>query len=140
MLPQITVTAQNPYSLSPVTTTAVYIGFGSVVGGGSGTTQLFRAVSPAELASIKGLGTFTNPPGIESKYFSTSLSGAQSYAAQGEAAFGDEPYSFVQTSIPNSQITPEMVPVGGVDGGIETVVVPTETLPVLEPPVIIELP
>jgi RHS repeat-associated protein len=140
MLPQITVTAQNPYSLSPVTTTAVYIGFGSVVGGGSGTTQLFRAVSPAELASIRGLGTFTNPLGIESKYFSTSLSGAQSYAAQAEAAFGDEPYSFVQTSIPNSQITPEMVPVGGVDGGIETVVVPTETLPVLEPPVIIELP
>ena len=93
----ITVTSQNPNNLSPVTTTAFYMGFGSVTGGGSTTTPLFRAVSPAELASIKGLGTFTNPAGIESKYFSTTLGGAQSYAAQAEAAFGDEPYSFVGT-------------------------------------------
>ena len=111
------------------------MGFGSVTGGGSTTTLLFRAVSPAELASITGLGTFTNPPGFESKYFSTTLSGAQSYAAQAEAAFGDEPYSFVQTSIPTSEITPEMVV--SVDGGIPTVVVPTETLPTLTKPIII---
>ena len=133
----ITVTTQNP-NLSPVTTTALYMGFGSVTGGGSTSTTLFRAVSPAELTSIRGLGTFTNPPGIESKYFSTTLSGAQSYAAQAEAAFGDEPYSFVQTSIPNSQITPEMVV--SVDGGIDTVVVPTGVLPTLTEPIIIVEP
>jgi RHS repeat-associated protein len=131
----ITVTSQNPNNLSPVTTTAFYMGFGSVTGGGSTTTSLFRAVSPAELASIKGLGTFTNPAGIESKYFSTTLGGAQSYAAQAEAAFGDEPYSFVGTSMPTSEITPEMVV--EVDGGIRTVVVPTGTLPSLSEPFII---
>lgn len=102
------------------------------------TIDLFRAVTPEELQSIQELGAFSNPYGIGSKYFSTTLAGAQSDAAQAEQVFGDEPYSFVRTTIPTRSITPDMVV--SVDGGVPTVVVPEEVLPVLTEPIIVELP
>jgi hypothetical protein len=51
------------------------------------------------------------------------------------AAYGDGPFSFVQTSIPTSWITPEMSVT--VDRGIQTIVVPTGALPGLSQPVIL---
>jgi hypothetical protein len=99
------------------------------------TTNLFRAVTNPELESIQNIGGFENPVGNEVKYFSTSLDGAQSYGSQATSAFGDGPYSVVQTSIPTSLITPEMSV--AVDGGIPTVVVPTGLLPSLSQPIIL---
>ena len=100
-------------------------------GGGGGTTALYRAVSPAELESIKTLNAFSNLPGLEVKYFSTTLQGAQSYAAQASKAFGGD-YLIVETSIPTRLITNQMR--ATVDRGITTVTVPTELLPRLAPP------
>ena len=99
------------------------------------TTTLFRAVTAPELGSIQSLNAFSNPAGIESKYFSTSLEGAQSYASKATSAYGDGPFSFVQTSIPTSSITPQMSV--QVDRGIQTVVVPTGQLSGLSSPVIL---
>ena len=87
------------------------------------------------MADIEKLNAFRNPPGIETKYFSTSLEGAESYASQAQAAFKDGPYSIVQTSVPTNAITPEMQAI--VDGGIETVVVPTGSLDLLSTPNVI---
>jgi len=88
-----------------------------------------------ELDSIRSINAFSNPAGIESKYFSTSLSGAQSYASQAASAFGDGPFSFVRTGIPTSSITPQMSV--QVDRGIQTIVVPTGQLNSLSAPVIL---
>jgi hypothetical protein len=104
----------------------------------AGTTSLFRAVLPGEAESIQATGAFTNPLGIEVKYFSTSLGGAQSYASQATAAFGDGPFTFVGTGIPTSAITPEMQVT--VDRGIRTVVISTQDLPKLTPPKVIDPP
>jgi hypothetical protein len=99
---------------------------------GSETTALFRAVKPGELQDIQATGVFRNPFGIESKYFSTSAEGAQNYANMAQAAYGDGPYSLVSSSIPTDLITPEMQVT--VDRGIQTIVVPTDTLPELSGP------
>jgi RHS repeat-associated protein len=104
----------------------------------SETTSLFRAVMPNEAQSIRSAGAFSNPAGIESKYFSTSLEGAQSYASQAAGAFGDGPFSFVSSSIPTSAITPGMTVT--VDGGIKTVVVGTQELNKLTAPIFIDIP
>ncbi len=101
------------------------------------TTTLFRAVMSAEAESIDAVGAFTNPYGVESKYFSTSLDGAQSYASQATQAYGDGPFSFYRAEMPTSAITPEMTV--SVDRGINTVVVPTEQLPQLSSPESVDL-
>ncbi len=108
---------------------------GATFGANSGTTTLYRAVLDPELKSIQFLNAFSNPAGIEGKYFSTTLEGAQSYASQATAAFGDGPFSFVQTSISTSSITPGMTAM--VDRGIPSIVVPTGQLLSLTPPVIL---
>jgi RHS repeat-associated protein len=104
---------------------------GAVCRVSDGTTALFRAVSGAELESIKSTGGFSNIVGIETKYFSTSLDGAQSFAAQSTAAYGRS-YTIVGTSIPASAITPRMMAV--VDSGIQSVVVPSDKLFILTNP------
>jgi hypothetical protein len=88
-----------------------------------------------ELESIRSLDTFANPEGIEVKYFSATLAGAQRYAAMAAGAFGDGPYTIVQTGLPGSLVTPEMTTV--VDRGIPTVIVPTEQLPILTRPIVL---
>lgn len=100
-----------------------------------GTTTLFRAVMPGELKSIQGLKAFSNPTGIESKYFSTTLAGARSYAAQAAARYGDGPFSIVRTTIPTGSISPSMF--STVDRGIPAVVVSTEQLSLLSTPTIL---
>jgi len=93
---------------------------------------ILRAVTSAELESIQSLGAFVNPAGIETKYFSTTLQGAQSYAAQAASRFGEGPFTMVQTSIPSNLVSTEMR--ATVDRGIPTVTIPSETLPMLSPP------
>jgi hypothetical protein len=95
--------------------------------------KLYRAVTQAELHDLATRsGTFRNLPGIESKYFSTSAEGAASYARQTYQRGGvvyEGPYTIMETEIPESAMTPEMMP----PCGISTVVVPTEKLPLLSP-------
>lgn len=101
-------------------------------GGGEATTQLYRTVMQTELDDIASRGAFRNPAGIEVKYFSTSPEGAASYARQAARGFGDGPFTLVETSIPTRLIAPEMRVV--VDRGVDTVVVPTQSLPSLSAP------
>jgi hypothetical protein len=68
-----------------------------------------------------------NGPGAE---------GAASYARQTYQPGGvvyEGPSTIVETEMPESAMTPEMMPPFGVDRGISTVVVPTEKLPLLSP-------
>lgn len=102
---------------------------------GAGTTTLYRAVMPNELADIEASNVLQNTVGNEVKYFSTTAEGAASYGQQAAKAFGDGPFTIVQSSIPTSAITTEMQVV--VDGGIQTVVVPTELLPKMSQPIIL---
>ncbi|WP_206002150.1 DUF637 domain-containing protein [Paraburkholderia antibiotica] len=97
----------------------------------SGTTTLYRAVGPAELADIQATGTLQNLGSAEGKYFTTSSSAASSYAQQAVNAFGDPPYTTVTTQIPNS-ILNGIEPVS-VDRGIPAYVVPNNLLPGLKP-------
>jgi uncharacterized protein RhaS with RHS repeats len=103
----------------------------------AGSTSLYRAVNSAELASIRSTRAFSNPLGIERKYFSTTLAGAQSYAAQASKAYG-ETYSVVRTAIPTRLISQDMR--ATVDRGIPTVTVPSELLPSLKSPKILGAP
>jgi RHS repeat-associated protein len=122
---------QGGLDFASIATLGLGGGIGRAADAAADTTILFRAVTAPELESIRSLNAFTNPAGIEVKYFSTSLEGAQSYASQAKSAFGDGPFSFVQTSIPTSSITPQMSVT--VDRGIQTIVVPTGQLPGLSP-------
>ena len=99
------------------------------------TTTLYRAVTEAELADIAATGGFRNLAGLESKYFSSTLEGAQKYADMAAKAFGDV-MTIVKTRIPTSWITNTMRV--EVDGGVPAVVVPTARLPGLKPPVIVK--
>jgi hypothetical protein len=87
------------------------------------------------LSSIQDIGGFSNVSGVETKYFSTTLQGARSYAAQAAKIFGDGPFTFVRTNIPTSLITPEMRVT--VDRGINTVAVPTSLLDRLSTPQVV---
>lgn len=105
---------------------------GAAIGKSDDLVPLFRAVQPTEAADLAARnGLFRNPAGLEVKYFSESLEGAQSFAEQATRIYGDGPFSFVQTTIPRSAITPNMRSV--VDRGVSTVVVPTEQLRLLSP-------
>ena len=94
---------------------------------------LYRAVSSAEHESIQRTGSFSNPNGIEGKYFSITQWGAEH-----EGKFlpklekSNDVYKLYETSISQTAITPDMIV--SVDGGIDTVYVPTEKLPLLSPP------
>jgi hypothetical protein len=57
--------------------------------GGEGSTTLWRAVHPAELADIEAIGVFRNLGAAEGKYFSTTAEGAASYAKQAFYGFKD---------------------------------------------------
>jgi hypothetical protein len=100
---------------------------------GGWRVELFRAVRPAELEQIDRTKSFQNPFGIETKYFSTTLEGAQKYARM---AWKDGLFTIVQTSIqrptPNWNWNPY------VDGGVPTVVLRSEDLPRLGRPTILK--
>jgi hypothetical protein len=92
---------------------------------------------PPEGADIRSRGAFANPAGIEAKYFTTRLEDAQAYAALATSAFGDGPFEFVETSLENAAITPDMRVT--VDRGLTTIVVPTNLLPSLGRPRMLSL-
>ncbi|TKS57781.1 MAG: RHS repeat-associated core domain-containing protein [Nitrospira sp.] len=100
--------------------------------GRTGTTPLFRAVMQGELDDIMSTQAFRNPAELEVKYFSETANGAASYARQSSRAFGDGPFTLVETRIPTNLINNSMR--STVDGGIRTLVVQTELLPLLSRP------
>jgi hypothetical protein len=104
-----------------------------------GTTALFRAVTATELKDMMATGAFKTLPGQEVKYFATTARGAASYAEQATRAFGDGPFTIVRTSIPTRAIQSfgSVDPVVG-QGAIQTVVVPTQSLPLLSTPTIVK--
>ena len=107
--------------------------FGSFLGRNK-PYPLARAMGPAELAEIEATGgVFRNPLGIERKYFAETPEGAASYARQAyEGDLYQGPYTIVNSSIPRRHITSEMRTT--VDrGGIPTIVVHSNDLPLLRP-------
>ncbi|MFM0184040.1 hypothetical protein PQR52_36615, partial [Paraburkholderia aspalathi] len=98
---------------------------------GAGTTTLYRAVGPGELADIEAAGKFQNLGSAEGKYFTTSSAAASSYAQQAVNAFGDPAYTTVTTQILNSVLN-GIEPVS-VDRGIPAYVVPNSLLRGLTP-------
>jgi RHS repeat-associated protein len=96
------------------------------------TIPLFRAVMQSELDDVISQQAFRNPFGIEVKYFSATAEGAASYARQAHRAFGDGPFTLVETRIPANLVNSTMR--ATVDRGINTVTVPTELLPQLSRP------
>ncbi|UBB26612.1 hypothetical protein LAG73_05905 [Pseudoxanthomonas japonensis] len=101
----------------------------------SGSTTLFRAVGPAELADIAKLGIFRNLGAAEGKYFTTSARDAAYYAKQAVAAFGDEPYTLIRAQIPNSVLR-QIQPVS-VDRGVPAYVIPNSQIQQLTKPVML---
>ena len=103
--------------------------------------NLYRVVKPEELEQILEKNIFTNPYGIENKYFSTNLEGAMQYALMAEKAFGDPPYTIIGTSISREQysLLPADLKVS-VDQGISAVLIPTHKLSLLSRPAIIDKP
>lgn len=103
-----------------------------------GTTSLFRAVGPAELADINATGLLRNLGSAEGKYFTTSAVAASAYAKKAVSAFGDSAYSIIETRVPNSilrGLTPATV-----DGGIHAWVIPNDRLRGLTPTVLNYMP
>lgn len=103
-----------------------------------GTTSLYRAVGPAELADIQATGALRSIAGLEGKYFTTSAEAASSYAKQAVRAFGDPPYTLIRTDVPNS-IFRGLTPVS-VDRGIPAWVIPNDRLPGLIPKYLDSMP
>ncbi|CAN0640349.1 filamentous hemagglutinin N-terminal domain-containing protein [Burkholderia cepacia] len=100
-------------------------------GSTGGTTTLYRAVGPAELADIQATGTIRNLGSATGKYFTTSDAAASSYAKQAVTAFKDPPYTTITTQVPNS-ILNGIEPVT-VDRGIPAYVIPNDLLKGLVP-------
>jgi hypothetical protein len=98
--------------------------------------DLYRAVQRAEARSISTLGAFTNPQGIEAKYFTETLEDVTTYASKADARFNDGPYRIVKTTIRSDLVTADMRV--SVDDGIRTVVLPTELLRHLAAPEMVE--
>jgi hypothetical protein len=96
------------------------------------TITVYRAVMDVELDDIARLGALRNPAGIEVKYFSTTVQGAAWYARAAHKAFGDGPFTIVETRLPISAISDAMRVT--VDGRIPTVTISTALLPQLSPP------
>ena len=109
--------------------TVVLLAVGGANASGKESITLFRAVKDDELADIAATRRFSNPPGIQVKYFATSAEGAASYAKQAYSLFGESEggYTIVRTVAPKS-IAGYCPPV---DGGISAVVVRSADLSAL---------
>jgi len=94
-------------------------------------TMLYRTVQPVELADIQKTGIFRNLRNAESKYFTTSIEGASSYAKKAVKGFGDPPYTLIRTQVPNNILNG--TPPTFVDGGIPAWVIPDQKLEGLIP-------
>jgi RHS repeat-associated protein len=97
-------------------------------------SPLWRAVKPEELSDIRTQGIFRNLGSAEGKYFSTTSSGAASYAKQAVNSFKDPAYTLVKTRIPKSILME--LGVRTVDSNVPAVIVPDNVLQILEPQVL----
>ena len=125
-------------ALTFVGSAAVVVGAEALAAGESieeAMVSLFRAVGPDELASIEETGSFSSPYGLEGKYFTTSAEEAASYAQQAVNAFGDPPYTIVQTEVPHSVLNTPGIS-ATVDGGITAYQIPNEMLPQMQPQIL----
>jgi len=125
------------YASDVAVQTGIAVGIGyAVVGSGSGitstenyaiqgSTDLYRAVNPAELADLKNINMFRNLGYAEGKYFALTEEGANSYTKLAYSGFGQES-TIVKTSIPTNLLTSDMF--ATVDRGISSVVIPNDTL------------
>lgn len=93
--------------------------------------RLYRAVGPDELADISLFGRLFNPPGIDVKYFTLSEAEAVWYARQAVAAFGDPPYTIIETGIGIN-----LTCVATVDQGISVIVLSSNELVGLVPRIV----
>jgi hypothetical protein len=88
------------------------------------------------MTSIEQSGSFVLGPGQETRYFATSAEAAARYARMASLTpWGSGVYELYATSIRYDLIEEWMRAPGGVDRGIETVVVPEQLLPRLSRPV-----
>lgn len=98
---------------------------------------LYRAVKEQELADIHSNRGFTNPPGIEAKYFSYSAEGAAAYGREAYRNWPDEgPYTIVRTTVKKDLIPDDAVlpHIADVKGGLGGVALPSSVLPHLGRP------
>lgn len=102
---------------------------------GDDLIDLYRAVSPSELADIETTGNFRSLYGLEGKYFTTSARSAASYARQAVQAFGDPPYTIVQTQVPRRVLNQPGIS-ATVDRGILAYIIPNQDLPGLVPQIL----
>ena len=99
-------------------------------------TYLYRAVQEKELAQILESRTFTNPEGIETKYFSLTEEGANAYARGAYQQWPSEgPYTIVRTTIDKDLIPADSAIPHLADRGVgDAVALPTDVLPSLGRP------
>ncbi|MFI9388571.1 hypothetical protein [Kutzneria sp. NPDC052558] len=85
---------------------------------------LYRAVKEQDLGDIHSKRGFTNPPGIEAKYFSYNAEGTAAYGREAYRNWPDEgPYTIVRTTvkkdlIPDDAVLPHIADVKGGLGGV----------------------
>jgi hypothetical protein len=106
-------------------------------GSGADIQPLYRAVRMGgrEMAAIEQTGSFVLGPGQEIRYFATSAEAAARYARMARLTpWGSGFYEFYATSILYHLIEEWMTVPGGVDRGIETIVVPEHLIPRLSRP------
>ncbi|KAF0845145.1 RHS repeat-associated core domain-containing protein [Nocardia caishijiensis] len=97
---------------------------------GEDEQYLYRAVLQAELEQILDTRRFSNPEGIESKYFALTEEGASAYARGMFAAFPEEgPYTIVRTIVNRNDI-PEISRIDNLaDAGVgDAIALPTSVL------------
>jgi hypothetical protein len=102
-----------------------------------GATVVYRAVDPQKLKNIQQTGMFRpSLGGSECKYFATTAKGAALYARLAYNAFGDGPFTLVETQAPRSLVGDTIM----VDGSIESVTIPNDDLPGFRPQIINYMP
>jgi len=119
---------------------ATILGIGGAAEGGAVAASdklvtIYRAVGPAELASISKTNALSSVAGLEGKYFTTSAEAAASYARQAVKAFGDPAYTIVSTRVPQSVLNLPGI-TATVDRGIPAYVIPNKNLQGLAPKIL----
>ena len=108
---------------------------GSAVAASDKLVTVYRAVGPAELASISKTNALSIVAGLEGKYFTTSAEAAASYARQAVKAFGDPAYTIVSIRVPQSVLNLPGI-TATVDRGIPAYVIPNKNLQGLTPKIL----
>ncbi|MCU1648282.1 MAG: putative deoxyribonuclease RhsC [Nocardia sp.] len=98
--------------------------------------HLYRAVQEKELAQILDTRTFTNPVGIETKYFSLTEEGASAYARGAFSIWPSEgPYTIIRTTIDSALIPEDSIIPHLSDAGVgDAFALPNDVLPKLGRP------